>query len=221
MNNLLAIMRQTKLFEGFSPKDCETTLSKVKPQYKSFLKNEVLIQDGDTVNYVGIVCSGKIITAKLDYEGNASLLYMLEPPKIFGLEIASTPTQISSITVTSLEDTWVAMFPYSELTIEDRLPNEFRNKLMYNMLTLLANENMRRMYKIELLCHKSLRERVLIYLRFVARKKGTPSSFTIPFNRDQLAQYLNVNRSALSHELALMQQEGLISFNKNWFTLHV
>ncbi len=221
MNNLLTIIRQSKLFEGFSPKDCETILSQVNPRYKSFLKNEVLIQDGDTVNYVGIVCSGKIITAKLDYEGNASLLYMLEPPKLFGLEVASTPTQISSITVTSLEDTWVAMFPYTELTTEDRLSNEFRNKLMYNMLTLLANENMRRMYKIELLCHKSLRERVLTYLRFVARKKGNPSSFTIPFNRDQLAQYLNVNRSALSHELALMQQDGVISFNKNRFTLHI
>jgi CRP-like cAMP-binding protein len=221
MNNLLTIIRQSKLFEGFSPKDCETILSQVNPRYKSFLKNEVLIQDGDTVNYVGIVCSGKIITAKLDYEGNASLLYMLEPPKLFGLEVAATPTQISSITVTSLEDTWVAMFPYTELTTEDRLSNEFRNKLMYNMLTLLANENMRRMYKIELLCHKSLRERVLTYLRFVARKKGTPSSFTIPFNRDQLAQYLNVNRSALSHELALMQQEGLITFIKNKFTLHI
>jgi len=113
------------------------------------------------------------------------------------------------------------MFPYSELTTDDRLSTEFRNKLMYNMLTLLANENMRRMYKIELLCQKSLRERVLTYLRFVARKKGTSSSFTIPFNREQLAQYLNVNRSALSHELSLMQQEGLISFKKNCFTLHI
>jgi CRP-like cAMP-binding protein len=221
MNNLPAIMRQTKLFEGFSLKDCENIISIVKPHYKSFLKNEVLIQDGDTVDYVGIVCNGKIITAKLDYEGNASLLYMLEPPKIFGLEVAATPTQISSITVTSIEDTWVAMFPYSELTTDDRLSTEFRNKLMYNMLTLLANENMRRMYKIELLCQKSLRERVLTYLRFVARKKGTSSSFTIPFNREQLAQYLNVNRSALSHELSLMQQEGLISFKKNCFTLHI
>jgi CRP-like cAMP-binding protein len=221
MNNLLTIIRQSKLFEGFSPKDCETILSQVNPRYKSFLKNEVLIQDGDTVNYVGIVCSGKIITAKLDYEGNASLLYMLEPPKLFGLEVAATPTQISSITVTSLEDTWVAMFPYSELTTDDRLSTEFRNKLMYNMLMLLANENMRRMYKIELLCQKSLRERVLTYLRFVAKKKGTSDYFTIPFNRDQLAQYLNINRSALSHELALMQQDGVISFNKNRFTLHI
>ncbi|MGI6686229.1 MAG: Crp/Fnr family transcriptional regulator [Bacillota bacterium] len=221
MKNLLAIMRRTKLFDGFSPKDCETILSIVKPNYKSFLKNEVLIQDGDMVNYVGLVCSGKIITAKLDYEGNASLLYMLEPPKTFGLEIAATPTQISSITVTGAEATTVAIFPYTELTTEGRLSNEFRNKIMNNMLTLLANENMRRMYKIELLCHKSLRERVLTYLRFVARKKGTPSSFTIPFNRDQLAQYLNVNRSALSHELALMQQEGLITFFKNKFTLHI
>jgi CRP-like cAMP-binding protein len=98
MNNLLTIIRQSKLFEGFSPKDCETILSQVNPRYKSFLKNEVLIQDGDTVNYVGIVCSGKIITAKLDYEGNASLLYMLEPPKLFGLEVAATPTHFAAAT---------------------------------------------------------------------------------------------------------------------------
>ncbi|MEL7565264.1 MAG: Crp/Fnr family transcriptional regulator [Dehalobacterium sp.] len=221
MNNLLLIMMQSKLFEGFTPKDCETILSLINPRYKSFLKNEFLIQDGDRVDYVGVICSGKIVTAKLDYEGNARLLYMLEPPKLFGLEIAATPTQISSITVTSMEDTSVALFSYAKLTTEGMLSSEFCNRLMHNMLTVLANENMKRMYKIDLLCHKSLRERVLTYLRFIAQKKGTTSSFTIPFNRDQLAQYLNVNRSALSHELGLMQREGLISFNKNKFTLYV
>lgn len=221
MNNFVSIMMQSKLFEGFKTKDCETVLSLINPRFKSLLKNEVLIQDGDKVDYVGVVCNGKIVTAKLDNEGNASLLYMLEPPKLFGLEIAATPTQISSITVTAIEDTLVALFSYAKLTIGGSLSGEFRNKLMHNMLTVLANENMRRMYKIDLLCHKSLRERILTYLRFVAQKTGAVSSFIIPFNRDQLAQYLNVNRSALSHELSLMQQEGLISFKKNNFTLHV
>lgn len=163
-----------------------------------------------------------MITAKLDYEGNANILYILEPPKLFGLEIAATPSQISSTTVTCAEDklsvrlksdtevSWPAQQLISiaafHLSTEGKLASEFRNKIMYNMLTLLANENMRKMYKIELLCHKSLRERVLTYLRFVAQRTKNSTSFTIPFTREQLAQYLNVNRSALSHELALMQQ---------------
>lgn len=214
-------MSKSKLLEGFSEKECGIILSQMNPRYKQFSKDEVLFQDGDKVNYVGIVCSGKITTAKLDHEGNASLLYILEPPKLLGLEIAATPSQISSIIATTAEDASVVMFSYGELTTQDRLPMETRNRIMHNMLTLLANENMRRMYKIDLLCHKSLRERILTYLRFVARKKGTSSSFTIPFNRDQLAQYLNVNRSALSHELALMQREELISFKKNKFTLYI
>jgi CRP-like cAMP-binding protein len=172
------------------------------------------------VDYVGIVGKGKVASAKLDYEGNASLLYMLEPPKLFGLEIAATPTQISSITVTGVEDSMVILFPYGGLTSGRGLSGRFQNKLMQNMLTIVANENMRRMYKIELLCQKSLRERILTYLRFQSGKKGS-SSFTIPFNRDQLAQYLNVNRSALSHELSLMQRQGLISFFKNQFQLHI
>ncbi len=219
MDNILSIMVRSKLFEGFSQKDCETIYSVATPKYKSFLKNEVLIHDGDTVNYIGIICSGKISIAKLDYEGNSSLLHILKPPQLFGLEIAATPSQISPLTVTSIEDTSVALFSYAKLTTEGRLPYEFCNRMMNNMLTLLANENMRRMYKNELLCYKSLRKRILTYLRFRARRNGS-SSFDIPFNRDQLAQYLNVNRSALSHELGLLRKEGQISFNKNKFTLH-
>lgn len=220
MSAVISLMKQSSLFEGFSLEDCAAIHSLLQPKCKSFQKDQVLIYDGDKVDYVGLVCRGKVVTAKLDYEGNASLLYVLEPPKLFGLEIAATPTQVSSITAISTEESEVVFFPYADLTTNSKLSEAFRNRLMQNMLTVLANENMRRMYKIEVLSKKKLRERILTYLRFQARKKGN-FTFFIPFNREQLAQYLNVNRSALSHELSLMQHEGLISFSKNKFTLHV
>ena len=219
MRSVISVMKESKLFEGFSLEDCQTIYSLLEPKSKLLAKDQILIQDGDRVDYVGMICKGKIVTAKLDYEGGAGLLYVLEPPKLFGLEIAATPSQISSITVTSAEESEVVCFPYADLTTGQKLPEDFRNKLMQNMLTVLANENMRRMYKIEVLGKRKLRDRILTYLRFQARKKGS-MTFSIPFNREQLAQYLNVNRSALSHELSLMQQEGLISFTRNRFTLH-
>lgn len=219
MSTTIALMKESKLFEGFSFEDCATVHSLLKPRCKSFLKDEILVHDGDRVDYVALVLRGKIYTAKLDNEGNASLLYILEPPKLFGLEIAATPTQISSITVSSAEKSEVIFFTYADLTTNERLPAVFRNKLMHNMLSILANENMRRLYKIEFLSKKTLRERILAYLRFQAQKAGK-LTFAIPFNREQLAQYLNVNRSALSHELSLMAKDGLISFSRNRFILH-
>lgn len=221
MNPYLSTLQESKLFLGLSPEDCESLFVLTPPIFKIFHKDEVIIQDGDLVDYVGILCQGKISTAKIDYEGNTSLHYILDPPKIFGLEIAATPSQISSMTVTALEDAAVALFAYGDFTTNRKGTDDYCNQVLVNMLTLLANENMRRMYKIELLCNKSLRERILTYLRFVARKKGNRDVFTIPFNREQLAQYLNVNRTALSHELSLMRQEGLIDFKKNKFVLFI
>ncbi len=86
------------------------------------------------------------------------------------------------------------------------------------MLILIANENIKKEYRLAILSQNGLRERITAYLSMQARRRGE-TSFSIPFSRDEMASFLCVNRSALSHELSLMQQEGLITFRKNTFTL--
>ncbi len=212
------IMNNSKLFESFTSDECEEICKLSAPMIRHYIKNEIIINEGDRVDFIGIVQSGKIVSKRTDSEGNVSLQNILEPFQMFGFEIAATPSKISPLRLKCLTDSTVFMFHYSDLIAKDVLPEKYRLKIMDNLVTLLANENMRRMYKIELLCQRSLRERIVMYLRFMARKTGS-ESFAIPFDRSQLAQYLNVNRSALSTELSHMKSEGLIQFDKNKFTI--
>lgn len=215
----LAVMKRAKIFEGFSSLDCDAIVSLIKPEIKWFAKDEIIINEGDEIDYLGIVCSGKIVRERQDYEGNVSLQHILVSPNIFGFDIASTPTKISPITLKCLKDSKVMLFSYTKLVAENITPAKNRILLMSNLITLLANENMRRLYKIELLSQKLLRKRIVMYLNFVARKTGS-RTFIIPFDRSQFAQYLNANRSALSSELSQMKKDGLIAFNKNKFTIN-
>lgn len=212
------IMARAKLFAAFTFEECEAIHALTKPSSRNYLKNEIIINEGDYVDFIGIIQRGQIVSKRMDLQGNVSLQSILEPFQLFGFEIAATPTKISPLRLKCLSDSTVLIFKYSDLISKDILPEKYRLKIMDNLVTLLANENMRRMYKIELLCQKSLRERIVMYLRFMAQKAGS-EAFTIPFDRSQLAQYLNVNRSALSTELSHMKSEGLIQFDKNKFII--
>ncbi len=211
-------MSKAFVFKNLSVSDCERILMKVQPEILSYEKNEVVFDEGDEVDRIGIICSGKLVSKRLDYDGNVSLQQILFPPNMIGFEIASTPSRISPIRMRCLSDVTLLMFPYDKLISEDFPYLKNQNYIKDQLITLLANENMRRLYKIELLTQRSLRKRVLMYMHFVSKKAGK-KSFTIPFNRAQLAQYLNINRSNLCAELSKMEKEGLISYHKNNFTI--
>ena len=112
----------------------------------------------------------------------------------------------------------MAVFYGEPLEASGGLSEEARTLLWRHLTVLLSQENMRKHYRLAILSQRGVRERVLVYLTMQAGKKGT-SRFRIPFTREELADFLCVNRSALSHELGKMEREGLIRFRKNEFTL--
>lgn len=110
-------------------------------------------------------------------------------------------------------------FPAVLLTEHNLLPERTRHQIKENLLKMISQDNMRREYRLAILSQKGLRERVMTYLSMQATKRHK-NTFTVPFSRENLAAYLCVNRSALSHELSMMQKEGLISFHKNTFSIN-
>ena len=98
------------------------------------------------------------------------------------------------------------------------LPEDCRQEVLHQLLTLISQENMKKEYRLAILSQRGLRDRIMTYLTMQADKRGS-RKIKIPFSRDELASFLCVNRSALSHELSLMQQEGIIRFRKNEFEL--
>jgi CRP-like cAMP-binding protein len=109
-------------------------------------------------------------------------------------------------------------FKYDAMMEKDALPEDLRERLYENIIHVLANENIKKLYKINVLYKRSLRERILSFLQNIATRTGS-DSFRINMDREQFAQYLGVNRSALSHELSRMRQEGIISCRKDFFEL--
>jgi CRP-like cAMP-binding protein len=214
----LQSVKDSRILMGLSRNAYKIIFESLTPGYHEFGKNELIIREGDIFDAVGIVIHGKIAGKRLDYEGNASLEQILVPPSSFGFEIAATPSQVSPIYLKCLEQTTVLIIPYKKLLACSKLLDADKITILENLSQLLANDNIRKLYKIELLTQKSMRKRILMYLNFMSDRAGS-QSFEIPFNRNQLAQYLNLNRSALSAELAQMKKENLIDYHKNNFTL--
>lgn len=219
MNKVINLMVESKLFEGLKEAECQAICSFLQPTIRKLDKGEVVIHEREKLEYMGIVFKGKLAGVKYDYEGNTHLLQIMEKGNLFGLETMSTQSRISPITIVSVEESSVLKFSQDYLQLQEVLPLKFQIIILSNIIGLLANENIKKLYKIDMLSSKSLRGRILNHLHLMKSKLGN-ASFSIGMNREQFAQYLCVNRSALSHELSLMKKDGLIAFEKDHFTLY-
>lgn len=218
MNQLYQLLLQSKLFSNISYEDLMEILPQLSGNLKHCGRGEALVKEGELFNVIGVIIEGQIDVIKLSIDGTQTLIQTLIPSYTVGIDVACTPTQISPYEFYVSFNTQLYLIPYSVIDKPGIIREDIRLTMKDNILTLISNENIRKYYKINILSKKGLREKIQTYLLMQQRQKKT-SSFTIPFNREQLAEYLCVNRSALSHELSLMEKEGLIRFYKNQFTL--
>ena len=181
--------------------------------------NAALIQYQEQVDYFSVVVSGKLHVLHSFEDGSYSIFHVLYPSGAAGLDLLWTRTRMAPYFVVAAEPSKVLRFPASILADQICLDAQWRFKMVENALKLVSHENMRKEYRLAILSRKGLRERILTYLTMQAARRRT-ATFTIPFTREELASFLCVNRSAMCHELSLMQREGLISFRKNEFTLY-
>ncbi len=218
MESVLSCLFKTKLFNGISMEEAKSLLPLLNVQIKSCEKSAILVNMDEKIDYVGAVSSGELSIFKEDVYGQPNLIRKVKINKLYGIEVACTPSQISPLVITCDTDSEVITFPFHMIGEPGAMPDNLRCLMLKNILELVANANMRQLYKIDILSKKSLRDRILLYLSLQARRKKT-SEIWIPFNREEFAAYLCVDRSALSRELSRMQSEGLIEFDKNRFKL--
>ncbi len=187
-------------------------------QIREFEKGNYLLSPGETLDYFGIVLSGKLHVVHLFADGSSWISDNLESGDLYGSDLLFTKTRLSPYHIAAVTDVRMITFPVQLLLDKNALTEDTRYLITKNLLSLVSRNNMRREHHRTILFHRGLRERIWTYLTQQARRKGT-STFTISFSREELASYLCVNRSALSHELSVMQQEGWLTFHKNTFTL--
>lgn len=218
MDILLEELKKSELFCGF-PEEIITGCILPHRQLQEYGKDICLIRPQQQVSRFGILLSGKVNIMHIFMEGSYSLISSLRPGEILGADLIFTRSQLSPYHAVTSADTRIAYFPGELATRPGMLPDMWRAELIRQLSVWISNGNIKKEYRLAILSQKALRERIVTYLSMQAARRQT-TAFAIPFSREELAAFLCVNRSALSRELSLMQEEGLITFQKNQFQLH-
>ena len=217
MDQLVRILKKSPIFSEL-PED--VLKNKILPlgRQREAAKGNHLIYLQETCDNFGVILSGKVNLIHVYENGNYAIMGILEKSDMLGADLACTRSRVSPYYAVAVQETKVLSFPISMVLLPGTLPDEIRLNILHRMLIFVADENIRKEYRLAILFQKGLRDRIMTFLTMQASKRKT-NTFTVPFTRDEMASYLCVNRSCLSHELSLMEQEGILTFNRNTFTL--
>ncbi len=211
-------LQTSPLFSGIAADDIPKLLSCLSAREQSFGRGEYVFRAGENAGGVGIVLSGGVNVAQEDFWGNRSILARIEPGGLFGEAFSCARVEKLPVSVAATADSRVLLIDYAKIVGYCPSTCQFHARLIENMLGILAQKNVMLTEKMEFLSRRSTREKLLAYLSAQAARRGR-SSFAIPFSRQELADYLCVDRSAMSAELGKMSRDGLVRFNKNKFEL--
>ncbi|MGI6069761.1 MAG: Crp/Fnr family transcriptional regulator [Blautia sp.] len=211
-------LSRTMLFRGVIPGEIEEMLGCLGAVSRKFSKGETICREGDVVEAMGLVLSGNVQVENIDLWGNKSILDTIGPGFVFAETYACIPGEPLMVNVIAVEPSEVLFLNTARIleTCSNSCPHH--NRLIRNLLSISAQKNLKLSRRIFHTSSKTIRGRVLSYLSYQASFQGS-YEFTIPFNRQQLADYLGVDRSALSGELGKMQKEGLLQVDRNHFRL--
>jgi len=216
MKNIFAAVQHNPLWSGIGYGDFEKMFRCIEARAHSYPKGDIIILAGDTVQRIGLILSGSVKIIAEDREGKIAILTELGAAELFGEVFACAGISHSPVTVQAAEDCEILFINYQKILTTCSSACAFHAKLVENMLKILANKTLLLNQKIEILSKRSTREKLLLYFDI---QRGMAKKFTIPYNRDEMAQYLCVDRSAMSSELGRMRDEGLIRFKKNQFEI--
>lgn len=214
----LTVLQQTAIFKGLSSDEIQIALSCLDVQNKVMKKTSM--NEEHFGEFIGIVLTGTLYLNKDDYNGDRQILTILKPGNMFGEQSLHTSGagHAYNYSIYAAEDSEVLFLRTKSIMNNEQPICSLRGKMIENLFTLMINNNHILHHKLNIVSHRTLRQRVLHYLEMQSGITGT-DTFSIPFSRTELADYLNVDRSALSRELANMKRNGLIEFTRNQFTL--
>ncbi len=216
MKQISATTRNSPLFAGIEEKDLSSMLKCLDAYVRSYEKGETVFHMGDPVFEIGLVLKGRVYLTKEDHNGNSNLVAEVGPSLLFGEELACMGQTRSNVNVIAAQKTQVLFLDIGRVTTQCPSACLFHQRLIRNLLTLIAAKNHTLNAKMEHMSKRTTKEKLLSYLTDAAGENPT-QWFEIPFNRQQLADYLSVERSAMSWELCKLRDDRVIEFQKNRF----
>lgn len=206
------------LFSGITSDDIGSVLRCLGASVKDYGKNAAVLTEGAPAQYVGIVISGSVCVTRTDIFGNRSMIAKAGPMDMFGEALACAGNAVMPVDVIALEETEVLLINADRITRSCSNACGFHSRVIGNLLRVVASKNIMMNRKLEVTSKRSTREKLLAYLMIEAKAAGS-CTFTIPFDRQELADYLEVDRSGLSAEIGKLRREGVIDSVRSEFTI--
>lgn len=199
-------------------KKADEIINRLDGRTVTYDKGEIIIREREKLNNIGILLDGVLCKVQYYRDGTEQLVQKLVSSFVVGVEIAVSEKKTSPYDVYASEQAHIFWFPVRAMEEEGVLDLRERIEFYKKTVHFLANEDIRKCRKIELLSIRGIRERIEQYLR-IQQSRHKSNAFDIEFNREQMANYLGINRSVLSHELKKMEKEGILKVRKNHFEL--
>ena len=218
MNSIF--LSNTPLFRGIREDELRELLSCLNAREKHFRRDEIIFRAGESVSAIGLVETGSVNIVVNFYWGNSNIFGHIGRGEIFAENYAAIPGQELLCDVVAAEDADILFLDMERLLSTCRQGCAFHQRLIHNLIRISARKNLSLSSRMMHIAPRAIRDRLLSYLSEQALEQGS-TRFSIPFSRQQLANYLGVDRSALSNELSKMQRDGLITYHKNEFSLTV
>ena len=218
MKNYIHILKRTKLFAGVGDDEISAMLSCLGARMKNYKKGEYVLRQGEHLSDIIVLVEGTLHIQKEDYWGNRSILGQVAVGEMFGEAYVAPESGALINDVVTTEDSTVIFFDVKRVITTCSSACRFHATVVQNMFFAISDKNRKLVQKLGHMSKRTTREKLISYLSEEAKKQNS-SDFTIPFNRQQLADFLSVDRSAMSNELCKMRDEGMLEFNKNQFKL--
>ena len=218
MKKYISVLKKARLFYGVEYAEIEAMLSCLGARLSTYKKGEYVFCRGEHIGDICVLAEGSLYIQKDDYWGNRSILGRIEEGEMFGEAYVAPQSGTLLNDVVAEQDSAVIFFDVKRVITTCSSACRFHAMVVQNMFYAISEKNRKLVQKLVHMSKRTTREKLISYLSEEASRQST-SSFIIPFNRQQLADFLSVDRSAMSNELCKMRDDGLIEFEKNRFKL--
>ena len=218
MEKYLPVLQKSPLFFGVGKENILPMLECLDGTLRICPKGSVVFAEGDRPTHLGVVLEGEVRITRTDYYGNRSIVAAVKASQVFGETFACAEVQSLPVDVIAAADSILLMMNVRRIISTCCNACTFHNRIIYNLMKQTAAKNLMFHRKLEITSKRTTRDKLMTYLLMTAKEQGS-SSFTIPYDRQELADYLEVDRSGLSAEISKLRREGVLKAEKNRFTL--
>ena len=219
MEKFMPVLKRAKLFSGIGDENILSMLNCLSATVRQYGKGEYAFRQGECIRDLMLLAEGRLHIQKEDYWGNLNILNEIRPGEMFGEAYLAPNSGALMNDVIAAEKSTVLLFDMERVLTVCPSVCPFHTRLVKNVFYAISEKNKSLVQKLHYMSQRSTREKLLSYLSDEAKRQNS-GSFSIPFNRQQLADFLSVDRSAMSNELCKLRDEGMLDFHKSKFTLY-